>query len=271
MLNVFGGHGFVGSNYVKRYPTRFVNSKDDYQAEPGIDILYFISTVDNYNVFTDLHIDIDTNLNVLMSVLESIADPTTVTFNFVSSWFVYGNSNVPAKETDPCHPRGFYSITKHTAEQLLISYCETMGMKYRILRLANVLGPTDDKVSKKKNALQYIIGQLKSNEKVELYNGGNFIRDYMYIDDCVDAIDLITRTGEVNTIYNVGNGVPLRFVKLVEMARDMMGSTSIITSIEPPPFHKVVQVESMYLDTTKLQSLGYRSTYSVEGMVQQII
>ena len=91
--------------------------------------VYFISTVDNYNVHTDMHIDINTNLNVLMDVLKSFRESSPdAVFNFISSWFVYGNVPLPAKEDSHCNPRGFYSITKRAAEQMLISYCETFGL-----------------------------------------------------------------------------------------------------------------------------------------------
>ena len=80
-------------------------------------VLYMRSTTDNYNVFSDLFVDIDTNLTHLMRVLNSYTDNEPLRsnsiFNFVSSWFVYGKTDdLPAKETSICNPKGFYSITK---------------------------------------------------------------------------------------------------------------------------------------------------------------
>ena len=134
------------------------------------DVLYFISTVDNYNIFSDPFLDVETNLNVLIKTLEACREYSNeTTFNFISSWFVYGKTDsLPASEDSYCNPKGFYSITKRAAEQLIISYCETYNIKYRILRLCNVCGETDLKVSKKKNALQHLINEVINDRDVNL-------------------------------------------------------------------------------------------------------
>lgn len=197
-INVLGGYGFVGGRYCEMTPTVIKNEKYDYEVKTN-NVLYFISTVHNYNVFTQPYLDIETNLTALIKTLETCKDKD-ITFNFISSWFVYGNVPLPAKEDSYCDPKGFYSITKRAAEQLLISYCETFNLKYRILRLANVLGETDTKVSAKKNALQYLINELKLGNEIKLYDNGEIFRDYIYVDDVVDAINLVINNSPVNGI-----------------------------------------------------------------------
>jgi nucleoside-diphosphate-sugar epimerase len=272
LINVLGGSGFVGGRFCELTPNTLVNERHDYHVKSN-NILYFISTVDNYNVYTDPFIDIETNLTTLIKTLETIGNRQVgnVTFNFISSWFVYGNVPLPAKETATCDPKGFYSITKRAAEQLLISYCETFGLNYRILRLSNILGPQDKKVSKKKNALQYMINQLKNNEDISLYDGGNTYRDYLYVDDCVDAINLILEKGDLNTIYNVGSGYPTYIGKVIEYAKEQLNSTSNIGNIPPAEFHNIVQTKNMVLDTTKLQLLGFKPKYSSYDIVNTLI
>lgn len=272
LINVLGGSGFVGGRFCELTPNTLVNERHDYHVKSN-NILYFISTVDNYNVYTDPFIDIETNLTTLIKTLETIGNRQVgnVTFNFISSWFVYGNVPLPAKETATCDPKGFYSITKRAAEQLLISYCETFGLNYRILRLSNILGPQDKKVSKKKNALQYMINQLKNNEDISLYDGGNTYRDYLYVDDCVDAINLILEKGDLNTIYNIGSGYPTYIGKVIEYAKEQLNSTSNIGNIPPAEFHNIVQTKNMVLDTTKLQLLGFKPKYSSYDIVNTLI
>jgi adenine-specific DNA methylase len=65
-LQVFGGLGFVGSNFVKQYPDVIVNDRNDYTVKSK-NILYLISTISNYNMLTDPYVDINTNLTTLMS------------------------------------------------------------------------------------------------------------------------------------------------------------------------------------------------------------
>jgi nucleoside-diphosphate-sugar epimerase len=193
------------------------------------------------------------------------------TFNFVSSWFVYGDVPLPAKETECCNPKGFYSISKRAAEQYLISYCETYGIHYRILRLANVIGVEDDGVSEKKNALQYLIRKFVNGESIKLYNGGKFIRDYINVRDACLAIFTVLTKGEVDDIYNISNGTVIVFRELIDMAVKEYGDTVLIEDMPPSSFHKVVQVANMRLDNTKLKELGYRPRISMETTIRQIV
>ena len=197
------------------------------------------------------------NLTVLIGVLKNCSKDYI--FNFVSSWFVYGEvENLPAREDDPCNPKGFYSITKRTAEQLLISYCETFGIKYRILRLCNVIGKNDSGVSKKKNALQFLIEKLKSNEDIDLYYDGYFIRDYMYVDDVCRAIHTCLQHGNLNEITNIGSGRDYMFRDIIMYCKKKLGSTSKINRVDPSRFHQIVQVKDMWLDNYKLEQLGFK-------------
>ena len=268
-VQIFGGSGFVGSEFVKQNPDCIVNPRDDYRIKSD-KILYMISTVTNYNVKTDPYIDIDTNLSTLMRVLEQCKE-LDLTFNFVSSWFVYGETEMPATEQSNCYPNGFYSITKRCAEQLLISYCETFGIKYRILRLANVAGSGDKKASPQKNALQHMINELKAGRDVNVYDGGNLYRDYIHVSDAARAIKTIMDKGEVNTIYNVGNGKPLLFKDMIEYAKELIGGEGKLNPIEIPQFHKTVQVRSMWMLSDKLKSLGYEPKYDLEAIIEDMV
>jgi nucleoside-diphosphate-sugar epimerase len=270
LINVLGGNGFVGSRYRELTENVVINAKYDYKVKNDSEVVYFISTVDNYNVHTNPFVDIETNLICLVKALESCKDKN-VTFNFISSWFVYGDVELPAKEDSYCNPKGFYSITKRAAEQLLISYCETFNIKYRIFRLANVLGKSDYKVSKKKNALQYMINQVVNNEDINLYDGGTMYRDYIHVDDVVQAINLIIDQGQTNEIYNVGNGVQVRIRNALEYVKEKTNSTSNFGTIETVDFHKIVQTKNMVLDISKIKNLGYTPKYNLNQMLDTLI
>jgi hypothetical protein len=73
-IDLFGGTGFIGSYFKSIYKDEvYIHPKKNYQPISD-NILYMISTVDNYNVYKDLHLDIDTNLKVLMNVLNFCKD-----------------------------------------------------------------------------------------------------------------------------------------------------------------------------------------------------
>lgn len=270
MINVFGGRGFIGSAFVNKVDGCVLNDRNDYIPKTN-NILYLISTVDNYNVLKDPFIDIDTNLTTLMKALSNITDRENTVFNFVSSWFVYGESNEPSKEDGSCCPKGFYSITKRTAEQLLISYCQTFGIKYRILRLANVIGTDDRKTSNKKNAIVWMINEIKAGRPVYMYDGGMTTRDIIDVDDCVDAIKLVMDKGELNTIYNIGNGTSHTVKDILLLAKNLTNSDSPLNYAEAPLIHNLVQLKCVKMDTTKLRELGYVQKYTLSDTIGRIL
>jgi nucleoside-diphosphate-sugar epimerase len=192
-----------------------------------------------------------------------------IVFNFISSGFVYGPDILNAKETDNCNPRGGYSITKRTAEQLLIEFCEHYDIKYRILRIASVYG-TDKTISFKKNVLGYMIGLLKENKDITLYDGGEFIKDYMHVDDICRALKIVLDKGELNQIYNIASGSSINFKHLIETAKELTKSKSKIISIPSPEKYKSIQGKNFTLNVDKLKSLGFKSEIRLNDGLQSL-
>ena len=275
-ISVFGSTGFIGSHFCNMYlkETESVNtSARDFPRKipDNGEVLYLISTTDNYNIMSDPHKDIDTNLSMLMKVLWRYKDRKDLVFTYISSWFVYGDVELPANEDACCKPKGFYSITKKCAEDLLISFCETYGLKYRILRLANVVGVGDKGVSHKKNALQFLIQKLADNEPIGLYHNGDFWRDYIHVDDVCKAIHFCIHNAPTNEIINIGSGEKYKFGELMMYAYAKLNSKSYMEEIPPSKFHKVVQVRDMYLDTFKINSYGWFPGKTVYNAIDEVI
>lgn len=268
-LSIFGGTGFVGGNFAKMFPnSTTIVPREHNKVEDMKDVLYLISTTHNYHVFDDLHKDINTNLNKLMDVLPNVNG----TFNFVSSWFVYGNGYGkynPAKETDYCNPKGFYSITKRTAEELVESYCKTFNKNYRILRLCNVIGG-DVGAGKRKNALEYLIGSVSRGEPINLYNGDNY-RNFMHVEDVCNAIHIVSNKGKMNEVYNIGGEESTRLNDIVEYVMKRTNSKSKITYIDAPEFHQIVQTPNFFMDCEKLRYLGFKQKYTTIQAVDKIL
>jgi nucleoside-diphosphate-sugar epimerase len=272
LSSVFGGTGFLGGNYCRMYPDETITIPRSEVCAKTNNILYFISTIDNYNVFYDTHLDINTNLNKLVDVLDKLERNNNTIINFISSWFVYGKTDsLPVKETAQCDPKGFYSITKRAAEQLLVSYCETFGISYRILRLCNVYGYGDTKSSLKRNALQYLINEIRMNRDVKLYNYGFDTRDIMHVDDVCRAINTVIKLWTTNDIINIGSGIPHRFIDMMNYVRDTTNSLSEFIFVNPPKFHQIVQVNNMHLDVSKLNNLNFTPKIDIKTGINLLI
>jgi len=265
-ISVFGGTGFIGGTFCNLYSEDVMLVPKESRNFETQQVLYLISTTTNQSVFKDLHIDIDTNLSLFVDVLKNCKDRDVV-FNFISSGFVYGNDVIDAKETDCCNPTGFYSITKRCAEQLLISFCETFGVKYRILRIGNVYG-LDKTVSLGKNVLGYMISLLKQNQDIKLYDGGNFLKDYMYVEDICRAIKVVLDNGNVNEIYNIASGTSFTFREIIEAAKDLTESQSKIIDVPFPDNQKFIQVKNMTLNTDKLNSFDFSCSMNLNRGLQ---
>lgn len=253
-LSLFGGTGYIGSTYERIYPGNSIIPRGQRHFDTK-NILYFISTITNQNIFQDLQIDIDTNLKILTEVLSHCKRTDTV-FNFVSSGFVYGNDFLDVKETDFCNPTGFYSITKRCAEQLLISYCKTFDIRYRIFRVSNVFG-IDPTVSKDKNVIGFLIRCLKQDMSIELFGGGNYLKDYIYVDDVCKAMNLLMNESDTDQIYNIGTGFSISFRDVIEKCKNILGSKSELIDVPFSDKQEYLQVKNFTMNVDKLNSYGF--------------
>ncbi len=266
-LSLFGGTGYIGSTYERMYPGNVIIPRGQRHFDTK-NVLYFISTTTNQNVFQDLQVDIDVNLKIFTEFLSHCKRTDTI-INFVSSGFVYGNDILDAKETDCCNPTGFYSITKRCAEQLLMSYCETFGIKYRIFRIGNVFG-IDPTVSQGKNVLGYMIRRLKNDDYIVLYDGGNYVKDYMHVEDVCSAMNLLMETSFTNNIYNIGTGVSRSFREVIEYAKDYVGSNSELISTEMPEEQKYLQIKNFTMNVDKLSFYGHVPNLTIDTGVEMM-
>jgi len=279
-ISVFGATGFIGGRFCEMYPEDVIPIPR-VQANPNSDnILYLISTTHNYNRLSE---DVNTNLNVLSQTLQQL--DKSHTFNFISSWFIYGDDvKLPAKESYMTEfVTGNYSMTKRLAEVLIIAYCKRENIPHRIFRLANVFGK-GDKFSKQKNALQYLIEEMKQNRDIELKCGGEFYRDYIHVDEVCRMLHEGMEKLPVNDIYNVGSGQRFLFKDLILLAHKVLDSKSVINFLppkreltdpflrKPGEFFIEFPVRDFYMDVSKLNSYGIKMQGSVyEQLVRMIL
>jgi nucleoside-diphosphate-sugar epimerase len=271
-LSIAGASGFIGSRFCSMYPYNTKKIDREHRIPATNEIINFVSTTNNYAFRKDITDDVKSNILVMLEILDAAKQKYDgkFVFNQISTWSVYGDVSLPAVETAECNPTGFYSITKRAAEQLLITFCELFGCEYRIFRLCNVIGETD-KVTKTKNSIQYLIGQLKRNKDITLYNNGDFLREYMYVDDTCEAIMLAVLEGKKNEIYNIGTGIPSVYGDLIKYCKDQLKSEGEINYIESPIFQGSVQAKDMYLNVDKIKSLGFKPKYDVYSALDIIM
>ena len=77
--------------------------------------------------------------------------------------------------------------------------------------------------------------------------------------------------GELNTVYNIGNNEPVRFIDMLDYAKKITDSKSKFNTISQPEFHKTVQVLSMWMKAEKFKALGYEPLIDKEQMIEDMV
>ena len=224
----------------------------------GMDlVVHCASTVDNYNILSDPYLDIRTNCDGTIALLEACKEHRPKVL-FVSTFFVYGNpAKLPVDEESPCEPLGLYPATKLCAEHFCKIYSRLHSFHLNICRLTNVYGPGEVFDNTKKGAFNFLIGKAHRGEPIDLYRGGDFFRDYLYIDDAVDALAVVAERAPAGELYLVGSGEPVLFKDLIECLHRLTGRKSPIGAMEPPQFHQVVGIRNFSANVAKIKALGW--------------
>lgn len=243
----------------------------------GIDIIYHLaSTVDNYNVLTNPYLDVETNINGTIRLLETCKDlkkkPKIV---FLSTFFVYGNeydkTKIPINEDSRTDPLAIYPATKLCTESIIKLYSRLYDIPYLICRLTNVYSENEDYNNKKKGGLNYMIMQAVRGESLSVYKGGNFLRDYIYLDDVISAIKFLEDKNIANNTYLIGFGKSVLFKAIIGYLHEITGKKSEILELDPPEFHKAVGINNFAADISKIKKLGWQPKINYQEGVKKIV
>ena len=224
--------------------------------------------------FTDHEQSLTTNCLGHLNLLEAIRSlsPETI-MCFPSSRLVYGRTQyLPVDEDHPKESRSFYGIHKRTCEE----YCEYYGLRFGVrsvvLRIANPYGPHDPAGHHRYNIANWMIDELVAGRDVTVFGRGEQLRDYIYIDDAVDAM-LCAAIGPraVGRVYNVGSGSG---TALIDFVRGVIGATArgSYRLVEWPEDYLQVETGDYAADITRIAvELGWQPRVSLrEGIAMTI-
>jgi nucleoside-diphosphate-sugar epimerase len=127
-----------------------------------------------------------------------------------------------------------------------------------------VYGPGEASDNTKKGALNYLIRKAQLGEPLDVYSGGNFFRDYLYVDDAVEALIAVALHAPAGELYLAGYGEPVVFKDLIECLHRLTGRKSSIGSVAPPRFHELVGIRNFSADTAKIRALRWAPKISLE-------
>lgn len=126
---------------------------------------------------------------------------------FVSSaGTIYGRSKqIPTPETAPLEPITAYGISNLAIEKNLALYEHRYGLDFRVLRVTNAFGPFQI-AHKRQGLLAVLICQALRNEPIEIWGDGLIVRDFIFVDDVLDALEVVARDQSSARIFNIGSG-----------------------------------------------------------------
>lgn len=143
-----------------------------------------------------------------------------------------GNSTsmVPTDETTPFRPSSLYGLTKQVQEQMMLMYAATLGINGFALRYQNVYGPGQSLKNPYTGILAIFSNQARANEPIYIFEDGKESRDFVYIDDVVEAtIRCVEAPSQKPVALNVGTGVPVTVDEVVKHTLAYFSSSSKVT------------------------------------------
>jgi dTDP-glucose 4,6-dehydratase len=303
---VTGGAGFIGSNFTRyllqRYPDYTVLVFDKLTYAGNLDNLkdvaadfagryafvradicdaaavraaireHEVDTIVNFAAET--HVDrsimdpdafIKTDVYGTYVLLEAARELGLERYHQISTDEVYGH--VPegaSKESDPVTPRSPYAASKAGADLMVHAYYVTYGLPTTITRGSNNIGP----YQYPEKVVPLFVTNAIDDEPLPLYGDGLQVRDYQYVLDHCEGIDLVLHKGELGEVYNIGTGTEMANIEMTRLVLELLGKpTSLVRHVPDREGHD----RRYSIDIAKVSELGWRSTHSCAEAVEHTV
>lgn len=190
-----------------------------------------------------------------------------------SSRSVYGDAKldksgypIATKETDPVNPKSIYAVTKLAQEQLLFAgFGDT---EVCALRFQNVYGPGQSLKNPYTGILSIFSTAIYNDNDIQIFSDGLMTRDFVYVDDIVDSIELVMHKGKSGEIYNVGSGYPTSVLDVAKTLKELYGSD---VSINITGEELDGDIRNNFADISKIQKLGFIPKYTFKKGVSKFV
>jgi len=302
-LLVTGGAGFIGSNFIrhiiKKYPQNEIINLDKLTYAGNLDNLKDIENNSNYtfvkgdicdrkivnelskdveaivNFAAQSHVDrsiidasdfIRTNIDGTYNLLEAAKRYSISRFVQISTDEVYGSIGKGSfKETDSLSPSSPYAASKAAADMQVYSYWVTFNLPVIVVRSCNNFGS----YQYPEKIISLFITNALENKHLPLYGDGMNVRDWLYVLDNCEAIDLVLHKGKKGEIYNIGGGNELKNIDLTKMVLNILGKPeSLIQPVKDRPGHD----RRYSLDCSKIRrELGWTPRFDFERALKETV
>jgi dTDP-glucose 4,6-dehydratase len=163
---------------------------------------------------------IETNVKGTLSLLEAVRKFPKVHFHHVSTDEVYGSLGMEGRfsENSPYQPNSPYAASKAASDHLVRAFAKTYGLLTTLSHCSNNYGP----YQYPEKLIPLMIGNCIEEKPLPVYGDGKNVREWIYVDDHVDAIWAILQKGNVGETYDVGGQVEMSNLELVHLLVDLV-------------------------------------------------
>lgn len=189
-----------------------------------------------------------------------------------SSRLEYGKVQyLPVDEKHPTVPTSAYGLSKLAATQMALVYHLKNNLNVTVFRTSNVYGPHAHVKFQGYNIINYFIDQAKGGQPLVIFGKGEQERDYLYVDDLVDAFLLAQAPRSNGQVYNLGYGLGIKFGDMAKLIIENVGRGDL-KFVEWPQDYKRVETGSYISDISKIKKeLGFVPKTSFDKGIKRTI
>jgi dTDP-L-rhamnose 4-epimerase len=169
---------------------------------------------------------------------------------------------ISTSEDSKLHPQSIYGVTKLSQEQLVQTSAKAMGIPYSILRFQNVYGPGQSLSNPYTGILSIFSTRIRNGKGILVFEDGKESRDFVFVDDVVDALILCLENKEANDmVFNVGGG---EVTSVLGLAESLLKMYDVNVSIEISGNYRIGDIRHNLADISMIQKIGYKPKYPLE-------
>jgi UDP-glucose 4-epimerase len=237
-------------------------------------VFHLAGQVSHVMSLTDPFPDIEFNIKGTAVVMEALRHHNPMaTLVFTGTRGQYGPAtDLPVSETAPTNPKAIYEVSNLTAEKIIQVYHQTHGIPAVLLRLTNIYGPRAQMKHSQYGVVNWFVRQALDGEPIRVFGSGRILRDFVYVDDCVDAILMAaTCDAAVGEVFNIGWDRPTSFLELARtLERLCEGCTWHFGPFSPE--RAAQEPGDFYSDITKIRSVvGWEPKTTLEKGLKQTL
>lgn len=238
-------------------------------AMKGMDyVFHYASSTTPATSIADPDYEIESNLLGSVRLLQIARDEGVKKVIFPSSGgTIYGEpKRLPVREEDCALPSNPYAISKWAVERYLHHFHELYGLDYLILRYSNPYGERQSPYGKQ-GVIPIFLNRIKHNQRPVIYGDGSMVRDYIYINDIIDATSILFESVIKDKVFNVGSGIGVSLNEIIKTMYSIFGE-------EIRPIYEInssrTYVTSIVLDIAKIETkTGWKPSTSIEEGIRK--